>query len=443
VTQQRRWLVWAALAYLGVLVATATGLGSLYRASREHLDEALGLRLQAAATAAVHLVDSDAVATWAYDPQESTDLIWLTSRLEQIQADNDLAEVTLCDRDGFVLSSAGGRLERRAENVFWNLDRPAVELAREGLPSISHLYRSGDLYQKSAHAPVRDRHGEVVAVLTVEGNADFFQALRTLRHGAWFTMAAVLIFLAAMGALLLAIHRSLASARTSLARQEHLATMGRMTAGIAHEIRNPLGIIHGSAQHLQRVLRDHGIEDEVAAFIPEEVDRLDRILSGYLAFGREDEGVQDAVELDSIVRRTVMLTADEFQAGDINLELTPPPPDSTVLVDPPRIQQVLLNVLLNARDASPPGSTVTAGTERRGDDVVITISDQGRGLEPAQLARAFDPFWTTKDKGSGLGLAVSRRIARDHGGDLDLSSRHPGPGCVATLSLPAAPARKA
>lgn len=436
-TQQRRWLLWSALAYLGVLVATAAGLGLLYRTSRTSLDLALGQRLQAAATAAMHLVDGDAVATWAFDPQESTDLIWLTSRLEQIQADNDLAEITLCDHDGYVLSSAGGRLERHTENVFWDLDRPAVELARAGVASVSRLYRSGDLYQKSAHAPVLDRHGQVVAVLTVEGNADFFQALRQLRHGAWLTIAAVLLFLAAMGALLLAIHRSLERTRASLARQEQLAAMGRMTAGIAHEIRNPLGIIRGSAQHLQRVLRDQGLDDEVAAFIPDEVDRLDRILSGYLAFGRDDTGQAGLVDLDTIMRRTARLLRDELAADGITLELAPSPPDSRVLADAPRLQQVMLNLLLNARDASPSGSVVDMAVDAQDDEVVLMVADRGRGLDPSQLARAFDPFWTTKDKGSGLGLAVSRRIARDHGGDLTLTRREPGPGCVATLSLPA------
>ncbi len=436
--QRRRWMPWAVLAYLGVLVVTAAGLGLLYQAARTHLDQALGQRLKAVADATVHLVDGDRITDWSFDPEAGTDLLWLTSRLERIREDNQLAEITLCDHDGYVVTSASQRLERGAQNVFWDLDRPAVELAREGITSVSRLYRSGELYQKSAHAPVFDRDGQVAGVLTVEGAADFFTALAALRRGAWVTVAMVLVFLAIMGGLLLGIHRSLERTRASLARQEHLATMGRMTAGIAHEIRNPLGIIRGAAQHLERVLRDHDLDPEIARFIPEEVDRLDRILSGYLAFGREEEVALDEVALDRLVARTVKLVAGEL--ADRDLEVTVEAASGVIVrADAPRLQQVLLNLLLNARDAAPAGSEVEVRVATDDGHAEVIVADRGPGLAPEHADRVFEPFWTTRDKGSGLGLAVSRRIARQHGGDLRLEARRPGPGCVATLDLPLEP----
>jgi signal transduction histidine kinase len=435
VPQRRRWMLWAALAYLGVLAATAVGLGGLYQAARTHLDEALGLRLQAIADATVHLVDGDALVDWSFDPKPDTDLLWLATRLERIREDNELAEVTLCDRNGYVVISASRRLERGEANVFWDLDRPAVELAREGVPSVSRLYRSGALYQKSAHVPVLGRDGTITGVLTVEGSADFFQALAALRRGAWVTVAAVLAFLAIMGTLLLGIHRSLERTRASLARQEHLATMGRMTAGIAHEIRNPLSIIRGAAEHLVRVLRDHDLDDEVAAYIPEEVDRLDRILGAYLAFGREKDAVRTDVLLDQLVRRTVKLVASEFAERDLAIQVDAAE-GVRVEADGPRLQQVMLNLLLNARDAAPAGSRIDVTVTNTGDRARVTVADCGPGLTADQFQHVFEPFWTTKDKGSGIGLAVSRRIARAHGGDLALANREPGPGCIATLSLP-------
>jgi len=442
VPQPRRWLLWSALAYLGVVAATTAGLVHLHATARDQLEDALGLRLRDVASATRHLVDGDAILSWSFDPEPDTELLWLASRLERIRKDNDLAEVTLCDRDGFVIASASGRLERGQPNVFWNLDRPAVELAREGVGSVSRLYRTDGLYQKSAHVPILDREGAVAGVLTVEGDADFFSTLAALRRGAWLTVTAVLAFLAVMGALLLGIHRSLERARADLARQEQLAAMGRMTAGIAHEIRNPLGIIRGSAQHLQRILRDHGIQDEVAAFIPEEVDRLDRILSGYLAFGRDDNVPFTSLPLHQLVARTAGLLTDEFAAQDVVLELAPPA-EVTVMGDAPRLQQVMLNLLLNARDAAPAGSTVTVAVSCVQDQATVTVADQGPGLSDEAASRAFEPFWTTHDKGSGLGLAVSRRIARQHGGELDLVNRADGPGCAATLTLPLAPSASA
>jgi len=436
---RRRWLIWAAGAYVGILVVVTGGLWLLYRGARDHLDEALGLRLLAVANTAVQLVDGDRLGDWAFAGEESTDLLWLTSRCEQIRRENDLAELTLCDADGFVIISTTARLDRGETNVYWDLDRPAVELAREGFPAVSHLYRAGPLYQKSAHAPVFDRRGEVVGVLTVEGNADFFGALAALRRGAVLTIASVFVFLALLGLLLLRSQRALEQTRAQLLRQENLAAMGRMTAGIAHEIRNPLGIIRGAGEHLQRILRDRGLEDEVAAFIPAEVDRLDRILAGYLALGTDREGEPEDLDLGALVRRTARLVADELARAQVSLAITDPLPLAPVRGDPRRLQQVLLNLLLNARDAMPAGGRIDVALRGDGDRLQLTVLDTGGGLRDIDPEQAFEAFRTTKDKGSGLGLAVSRRIARAHGGDLSLADRTDGHGCQATLTLPRRP----
>jgi len=436
VVGRRRWMIWAGGAYVGILAAVIVGLLLLYQGARDRLDEALGLRLQAAATTAVHLVDGDAIADWSFDPEPATDLLWLASRLERIHLDNDLAEISLCDPDAFVLVSTSGRLARGEVNVFWDLDRAAVGVACEGFPAISLLYRSRSLYQKSAHAPVFDRHGNVTAVITVEGNADFFDVLATLRRGATVTILTVTVFLAFMGWLLYRIHRSLERARTDLARQEKLAAMGRMTAGIAHEIRNPLGIIRGAGQHLQRVLLEHGLDDETASFIPEEVDRLDRVLTGYLDFGGDNAGRPESVDLTRLVRRTIQLVDAELQETGVVVTVTEPSPAAPCHGDPRRLQQVLLNLLLNARDAMPTGGAVTVTVTAGGDHHTVTVLDEGPGLGDTPLEKVFEPFWTSKPQGSGLGLAVSRRIAHEHGGELELADRHDGDGCAATLTVP-------
>ena len=433
---RRRWMIWAGGAYVGILAAVIIGLLLLYQGARDRLDEALGLRLQAAATTAAYLVDGDAIADWSFDPEPSTDLLWLQSRLERIHLDNDLAEISLCDPDAFVLVSTSGRMARGEVNAFWDLDRAAVGVACEGFPAISHLYRARSLYQKSAHAPVFDHNGKVTAVVTVEGNADFFDVLATLRRGATLTILVVTGFLTFMGWLLYRIHRSLERARADLARQEQLAAMGRMTAGIAHEIRNPLGIIRGAGQHLQRLLEDQGLDDETAAFIPEEVDRLDRILTGYLDFGGDSAGPLESVDLTRLVRRTIELVAAELRETGVAVTVSEPAPTAPCQGDPRRLQQVLLNLLLNARDAMPTGGaivvTVTAGAARH----TVTVLDEGPGLGDIAVEKVFEPFWTSKPKGSGLGLAVSRRIAREHGGELELADRRDGVGCAATLTVP-------
>ena len=186
--------------------------------------------------------------------------------------------------------------------------------ARRRPTALYRLGGPGGALQKSAHAPVFyyfEDTPDVVAIVTVSGNPDFFAALGLLRQGGLsdrgYRDPGHLVL---MGIFLFQINRSLEAYRASILRQENLAAMGRMTAGIAHEIRNPLGIIRGAGEHLQEVLTNAGIEDEVADFIPEEVDRLDQILTGYLAFGTDREaGSRDVSIWASSVRRSVRLLA--------------------------------------------------------------------------------------------------------------------------------------
>ena len=435
-TERRRVLLWAAAVYAAILAVVAAGLLLLYRGSRQHLDEALGQRLLAVAGTAAQLIDGDVLPSWAFDPEPQLEMIWLASRLEQIRQDNELAEITLCDPDGHVLISATGRLERGELNLFWELDRPAVALARQGLPAASRLYRSGPLYQKSAHVPVPDRGGEVAGVLTVEGNADFLDSLAVLRRGAGAIIAAVIAGLALLGGLLWRSQRSLERARARLMQQENLAAMGRLTAGIAHEIRNPLSIIRGAGQHLQQLLDEHGLADEAAGYIPQEVDRLDRILGGYLAFGADDGPLLQPVDLAAVIRRTARLMAADLERSGVRLEIAEPLPAAMVEGDPHRLQQILMNLLLNARDAMPDGGAVALALAADAQHWRLTVMDNGCGLGDADCEQAFAPFWSRKEQGSGLGLTVSRRLAEQHGGSLTLAAGAGGSGCTASLVLP-------
>jgi len=247
----------------------------------------------------------------------------------------------------------------------------------------------------------------------------------------------VLVVLAAMGLFLWQINLSLSRYRAAMLRQENLAAMGRMTAGIAHEIRNPLGIIRGAGQHLQRVLADHGIEDEIVDFIPEEVDRLDHILAGYLAFGTEAEVTNEVFNLAEVVSRTLSLMQDDLQNKKIDLKREYKG-DAIFAVagDPRRLQQVILNLLINARDAMPNGGMITVTMAVEAEIVRVSLADEGVGLSPAQNEKLFEPFWTDKEKGSGLGLAMSLRIMEDMGGGLQLNNRSDGEGAVAEFWLP-------
>ena len=199
-----------------------------------------------------------------------------------------------------------------------------------------------------------------------------------------------------------------------------------------------LGIIRGAGQHLQEVLTRHGIRDEVAEFIPEEVDRLDRILARYLDFGSDRPPVAEVFDLGQLVRRLVRISASEMEDSGVVIDGPGETKAAVVKGDPLRLQQAVLNLMLNARDAMAAGGKVEVQLQVAGPWAVLRVLDRGGGIPAGDPRRLFEPFHTTKEKGSGLGLHLSRRIAHEMGGDITLADRPDGAGAVAELTLPLA-----
>jgi signal transduction histidine kinase len=449
-TGGRRWFGWAALAYVMIIVAVTFGLGRMYNGAHARLDEALGQRLLAVAHTVAEMTDGQALLSHSLgDTTSDYYLETLHEKFAAVARQENLAEITLTNPlDQVVILSTSASLAAGQPNDYWQLDPAAVESAQLGKAAATRLYDLGGtegLKQKSAYAPIMNYvtdGGYVVAIVTVSGSPDFFEALDDLKMAAWLTGGLVLLVLVLMGVFLSQINLAIGRYRASIQRQENLAAMGRMTAGIAHEIRNPLGIIRGAGEHLQRVLAEQGIADEVADYIPEEVDRLDQILTGYLAFGTDKDAVVEEFDLALGVRRTSHLVRDEFAAAGVQLEIQETMPPALVLGDPRRLQQVVLNLLINARDAMPEGGVVTVSVALKAGQVQVVVTDDGPGLGTADVGKLFEPFWTSKEKGSGLGLAMSRKIMEDMGGRLTLRDRSDRSGAVAELWAPLVPANK-
>jgi two-component system, NtrC family, sensor kinase len=240
-------------------------------------------------------------------------------------------------------------------------------------------------------------------------------------------------------------NKELQQAQDEIIRSEKLASVGRLAAGIAHEIGNPIGIILGYLD----LLRSRGIgEEEKKDFlgrIESEITRVNQIIKDLLDFSRPSSGELVETHVHEALQNTVSMLAPQPMMDRIRSRLTLAAADDVVLANPNRLQQVFLNIVLNAVDAlaemqqEGKEKILTIRSENSGEHIRLTFGDSGPGIEHHELAHIFDPFYTTKEpgRGTGLGLSVCYRIVESLGGTIRAESAL-GRGTQIIVSLPLA-----
>jgi two-component system, NtrC family, sensor kinase len=232
--------------------------------------------------------------------------------------------------------------------------------------------------------------------------------------------------------------RAIAAANEQLLAGERLATIGKMAARVTHEIRNPLNSIALNLELLEEQL-PHGDETARGLFraIGKEVERLSALADQYLSFARRRTTALEPEDVGQIAREAADFVRRELSQKRVALELQLPTELPNVPADEGQLKQALLNLVHNARDATPEGGTVTVRVEPTDDGgVAIAVEDEGPGIDPSVRDRLFEPFFTTKAGGTGLGLAITRQIATSHGGSIACEARENGSGTRFVLRLP-------
>ena len=237
----------------------------------------------------------------------------------------------------------------------------------------------------------------------------------------------------------------LAEAQRQIIQTEKLSSLGTLVAGVAHEINNPIGIIANRVEVLRLEHEEQGLDDilkEDLEVIHRQAHRVTEITTALLAYARQSSHEQTLLNLNGVVRSALLLwqpQAEQVVRVETALEEPLPP----IMGDVTQLQQVLINLLSNALDATPPGGTIAVSTRSQGEPpstVALEVADTGTGILAEHLSKVFDPFFTTKPpgKGTGLGLSVCFGIVQDHQGTITVDSQR-GRGCTFSVILPVIP----
>ncbi|MDP3480233.1 MAG: ATP-binding protein [Desulfoprunum sp.] len=224
-------------------------------------------------------------------------------------------------------------------------------------------------------------------------------------------------------------------------QREKLAAIGDLAAGIAHEVRNPLSSIKGYVTYFGSLFEKDSENRKAAEITAEEVDRVNRVISELLEFARPSDLKLGKTDICRLIDHALGIVAHEaaFTGVTIVQQLDRNLPE--LMIDPDRITQVMLNLLINAVQAMEHGGQLLVETSRKGEMVVVDISDTGKGISPEDRANMFNPYFTTKKNGTGLGLAIVHKIVENHGGTVHIRSRQ-GLGTQVSIALPIHPIKE-
>ena len=431
----------------------------LYKRTKHHLDKELGGRLVAIAqTIASH---SNVAISTQLVPGNETGLTYrhLVSQLNRIKQKTAVKRIYIFNENRRSLVDTERRVPIGAEYLKLKFDQLELENVWQKRGVASVLFRGEDgEYYKSGYAPILV-NDKVVAAVGVDASATFLQILKQFQRSV-FTFGLICVVISVAIGFIVSktitnpIHKLVAAAerigsgdfnteirinskdeigylgQTMEQMRENIlkrdAQMKLMLANVAHEIRNPLGGIELFAGILAEELEQNNPAKAHLEKITQEVRKLNQIITEFLDFARPKEPQRRDVYLEELIQSAYFMLALEFDQAKVEFQSQVEPQDSNIHVDPEQFKRVFVNLFKNALQAIQ-NSKIQDGElivqSRRKDELVeIRINDNGPGIPSENIAKLFDPFFTTREKGAGLGLSIVHKIISDHGGSIEIQS---------------------
>jgi signal transduction histidine kinase len=424
----RRRVLAVLVAAFTLLAAVNALLWSLYRSEVRTVTRGLDDRLLALGSTAAKWLAAEPSAQPGAQPSAPD------ATLAALVGENRLEDAYVVDADRRVL--AGVRTRGGSTLNLLRIDADRLEAAKRGEASAGPGYSIDQIAVDVAYFPVARAAGP--AVLALEAGADYRAPERRVRTTYAIAVALTMLVAVVFATALVLALRALERARLDHGRAERLAGVGQMAAMVAHEVRNPLGVLRGQVELARERLGDNlpPRERERFADMLTEIERLNRLTEEFLGLARDLPLVVEDVDLGALAAGIV----DEVQLAAPRAQVQTVISNSPIRarVDPARLRQALLNLVLNAAQVGGDGVHVRVEVAHAGPRARISVIDDGPGI-PAELAPTlFEPFVGSRPGGSGLGLAVARRVAERHGGALVLESTPGARGARFSLWLPVA-----
>jgi len=312
-----------------------------------------------------------------------------------------------------------------------SIEPDLIKTALSGKIASSDIYTLGDHKFLTAAVPLIDETNSVTAILIAEAQAEFFSVIEEFNNGLLiFSLINALVILTVAFFLYRSL-KNLIELQNQVKNQEHLVKLGEMAAAVAHEIRNPLGIIRGTNELISKKYGNK--EDEFFNYIPLELDRLNKLIHDFLSFARSKELKYEKIDLILLLDKIILGFKDN---PEIIIDTKIDDAAKIINTDIYALEQILLNVIQNSIQAIKSKGKIEVQTGLKSKkEICIQIKDSGIGIKPESLKNVFEPFFSTKENGSGLGLAISKRLIDQIGGLIKIESEL-NKGTIVKVLLP-------